>query len=151
MKNQSGVTLMILITTVVIMAIIVGGISYSSIESFKMNAYYNMCTDIELLDEKIALYYSENKNLPMIETNAKKVEELISDYAEGNVNYNPNNSGNLYQIDLSKLDKLSLQNTEYYIDETSHTIYSARGIEVEGKTYYTVPLDYKKVDLTLYQ
>lgn len=151
MKNQKGVTLMILVVTIVIMAIIVGGISYSSIESFKMNAYYDMCTDIELLDEKIALYFIENKDLPIVTSDSKKVDELVPDYAEGNVNYNPNNSGTLYKIDLSKLENLSLKSTDYYMDETSHTIYSPRGIQVEEKTYYTVPLDYQKVNLNLYQ
>lgn len=149
MKNQKGVTLMILVVTIVIMAIIVGGISYSSIESFKMNAYYDMCTDIELLDEKIALYYIENKDLPIVTSNVKNIDELVPNYAEGNVNYNPNNSGTLYKIDLSKLENLSLKSTDYYMDETSHTIYSPRGIQVEEKTYYTVPLDYQKVDLNL--
>ena len=151
MKSQKGVTLMVLVTTVVILAIITGSISYSSINSFHMRAYYNMCSDIELLDEKIALYYMENKKLPILETDTKKVEELIQNYAEGNVNYNPNNSGNLLQIDLSKLENLTLTNTKYYIDETSHTIYSSRGIKIEEEIYHTIPLTYKKVDLSSYQ
>lgn len=128
----------------------IGTISYNSISSFKMNSYYNMCADIELLDEKIAIYYIQNKNLPVTEE-TKKVDELIENYSAENVNYNPNNNGNLHKIDLSKLENLSMHYTDYYIDETSHTIYFAKGIELEEGIYHTAPLNYQEVDLSLYQ
>ena len=124
MKNQKGVTLTILIATVVVMAIITGSIS---------------------------LYYLQNKELPILEAESKKTDEIIENYSQDNVNYNPNNSNTLYKIDLKKLGNLSLKNTEYYIDSTSHTIYSLRGVKIEGKTYHTIPLSYEKVDLLSYQ
>lgn len=157
MKNQKGITLVIIVATVVVMAIIVGTISYNSMSSFKLNQYYKMCADIELLDEKIALYYLEHKDdaddtnfgLPIDD---EKVEASAT--SADKVNYNPNNSGNLYKIDLTKLDNLSLNNTgDFYIDKQSHTIYYSYGIEIEGDTYYTVPVDYQDVSdvLTLVQ
>lgn len=151
MKNEKGVTLFILVLTIVVIAIITGTISYSSISRIKMRAYYNMCADIELLDEKIALYYLQNKVLPVSEE-VKQIKELIPEYSASNVNYNPNNKGTLYKIDFSKLDNLSLNYTDYYIDEQSHTIYTSHGIDVtENDTYYTVPLDYKEVNLDSYR
>lgn len=147
MKNQKGVTLTVLVTTIIIMATIVGSVTYSSIASTRMNQYYNMCSDIELLDEKIAIYYLENNfTLPTTDDESKKLSELIDDYNDNNINYNPNNSGNLKKIDLNKLNNLSLNNQDYYIDEQSHTIYSAKGVKVEGKTYFTTPLKYIPVD-----
>ena len=150
MKNQKGITLMILVVTIIIMSIIVGSISFSSSSTFKMKGYYDMCADIELLDEKIAIYYVKNKSLP-ITAQTKNIQELIENYASDNVNYNPNNSGNLHKIDLSKLENLSLRQTDYYIDEVSHTIYSATKTELEGQHYYTTPLAYKEVNLSLYK
>lgn len=149
MKSQNGITLMILVITIIAMSIIVGTISYNSINSFRMNAYYNMCADIELLDEKIALYYLENKTLPIMEV--EETKEIKESMEEGNVNYNPNNSGKLYLINLSELSNLSLTNSEYYIDEQSHTIYTSHGKKVDGTVYYTVPLDYKQVNLNDYK
>lgn len=151
MKNEKGVTLFILVLTIVVIAIITGTISYSSISRIKMRAYYNMCADIELLDEKIALYYLQNKVLPVSEE-VKQIKELIPEYSASNVNYNPNNKGTLYKIDFSKLDNLSLNYTDYYIDEQSHTIYTSHGINLtEEDTYYTVPLDYQEVNLSSYR
>lgn len=54
-------------------------------------------------------------------------------------------------IDLSKLDNLSLQRTDYYIDEQSHTIYSAKGRKIGDETYYTIPTKYQAINLTNYQ
>lgn len=152
MKNQKGITLMILVVTILIMSLIFGAIAYNSVTGHQLNAYYMMCSDIELLDEKIALYYLENKELP-IQGEVVSITDLISDYSSENVNYNPNNStsGLLYKIDTSQLSNLSLRKTEYYIDAQSHTIYSLNGRRVGNDIYYTVPTDYQKVDLTLYQ
>lgn len=61
MKNQKGITLMLLVFTVLIMTIILGTISYNSLSAIKLRNYYNMCSDIELLEEKIALYYLEHR------------------------------------------------------------------------------------------
>ena len=62
MKNQNGVTVVLPVLTVLIMIIILGTITYTSKSSFQMNQYYRMCSDIELLDEKIALYYLEHES-----------------------------------------------------------------------------------------
>ena len=116
-----------------------------------MNQYYRMCSDIELLDEKIALYYLQHESeknestfgLPIFEEQASQELATVAT-TKGNVNYNPNNIGELYKIDLSKLENLSLNNTtDFYIDRQSHTIYYANGIEMNGEVYYTVPLDYQ--------
>lgn len=110
-----------------------------------------MCSDIELLDEKIALYYLEHKALPIIQNDSIRINNLITDYNSENVNFNPNNSGNLYKIDLTKLDNLSLQKLDYYIDEQSHTIYSGNGKKIEDQEYYTVPTKYELIETSQYQ
>ena len=149
-KNHKGITLMILVVTIVMMSILIGSISYNSQSSFKMRAYYNMCSDIELLDEKIAIYYIQNKSLPITEEQ-KNVDEIVSNYSENDVNYNPNNNGTLYKIDVNKLENLSLNNKDYYIDEESHTIYSPNGVKLDDATYYTYPLKYQEVILSKYR
>ena len=145
MKNQSGVTLTILIATIIVLALITGTISYNSFSNFQMNAYYNMRSDIELLDEKIALYYLENKELPIQIGDTKTINEI---YDSNNINYNPNNNAEriLYKINLDELDNLSLNYTDYYIDTQSHTIYKGTGMNVGEKTYYTIPYPYTQIN-----
>lgn len=150
MKSQKGVTLMILMATVVIMAIVAGTINYNTKSAVKTNEYYSMCADIELLDEKIALYYLQNNSLP-ITGEPIGLENICNDEAVRKENENPNNSNKIYRIDIGKLDNLSLTNSEYFIDEQSHTIYYLYGVTFDNYTYYTVPLDYQKVELSNYQ
>ena len=155
MKNQKGITLTVLVMTLVIMGLVLGAISYNSVAGLRMKSYYDMCADIELLDEKIALYYLQHKNdndgslhIP-ITNETKTITEIISDYDENNVNYNPNNLGQLHEIDLSKLENLSLNidttKYSYYIDEQSHTIYSSHGVNLDGYIYYTAATDYESL------
>lgn len=153
MKNQKGITLMIVIITIIIMVMITGTIAYNSSSNLAMRLYYNMCSDIELLDEKIAIYYLKNKDktdileqLPILDDSIS-INKLIADYDSDNVNYNPNNSNTLYKIDLNKLENLSLNYTNYYIDSVSHTIYFADGINVDDTFYYTVPVNYTEIEL----
>ena len=151
MKSKKGVTLLLLVLTVLIMIVILGTITYTSLNNFKMNQYYRMCADIELLDEKIALYYLKHKEYDL-DTFGLPIEDVqvsgdlvTAATTEGNVNYNPNNSGELYKINLSKLENLSLNNTsDFYIDKQSHTVYYAHGVEMDGDIYYTIPLEYQQ-------
>ena len=44
------------------MITILGTITYTSLDNFKIDQYYKMCADIELLDGKISLYYLKHKD-----------------------------------------------------------------------------------------
>jgi hypothetical protein len=146
MKKQSGVTLTILAATVVVMASIIGTISFNSLSSFRMNEYYNMRSDIELLDEKIAIYFLSENELPIIEDDKRDINSVIENYNSSNINYNPNNSGELYRIDLNQMHNLSLKNDDYYIDKISHTIYKINGIKIDDTQYHTVPYNYSLIN-----
>lgn len=146
MKNQNGITLTILVATIVLLSIMLGTISYNVVSIFKLKEYYNLYSDIEILDEKIAIYYAENDDLP-VTNESQNISSFIEDYTRSNINYNPNNSGNLKKIDLEKLNNISLNYDEYYIDEQSHTIYSQNPVELNQVIYYTIPEGYEEVEL----
>ena len=136
MRNQKGITLVLLAATVLIMITILGTITYTSLDNFKIDQYYKMCADIELLDGKISLYYlkhkddeSENFGLPIDNNKIRANSEFESIVTtEDNANYNPNNIGELYKIDLSKLQNLTLNHDgDFFIDKQSHTVYYSQG------------------------
>lgn len=160
MRNQKGITLLLLVATVLIMIIILGTITYTSMDSFKMDQYYKMCADIELLDGKVALYYLNHKDdvgdtnggLPIDKSQEASDDIKKAATTSGNVNYNPNNNNKFYKIDLSKLENLTLNhNGDFYINEKSHTIYYSIGYELDDyelddNVYYTIKKDYQKSD-----
>ena len=60
LKNQKGITMVALITTIVLFALILSAVSYSSITSGQIKKYNSMCADIINLQDKIDLYYLDN-------------------------------------------------------------------------------------------
>lgn len=118
--------------------------SYMS-ESIRISELNNMYKDINILENKIALYYLDYGNLPI--KNDKKIEFKKS--------INPNDNDIYYEIDLNKLDNISLffgdkilgVNDIYIINEQSHTIYYLKGCEYDNRMIYTRELEYKNIEL----
>lgn len=114
-------------------------------ESIKISELNNMYKDISILENKIALYYLDFGNLPIKQD--RKIEFKNS--------INPNDNDIYYEIDLNKLDNISLffgdkilgSKDIYIINEQSHTIYYLKGCEYDKKIIYTRELEYKNVEL----
>ena len=139
----------VLTICVIIMFIIFVEITVYMSESIKISELNNMYKDINILENKIALYYLDYGNLPIIQE--KRIE-----FEENSVNSNDNEI--YYEIDLNKLENLNLffgdkkigEKDIYIINEQSHTIYYLAGYEYKGEMIYTKNLDYKYVDLEKY-
>lgn len=137
--NESGVTLSILVLTIVVMAILTTtiGISVSGYADIKtLKTYYN---DLEIVREKVEVYYEKNKELPVSETITFNMPALL-----GN-SRNSNDGDVYYKVDLSLLDDMNLTygvkdsiNNYYIVNEESHNIYFYPGITVSGNTYYGI-------------
>ena len=98
-KNQRGITLVVLMITIVIMAILVG-FAVSNLDTGADIRNYNyMCADIELLEAKIMTYYNENGELP-IEGNAIDTTTIPTTLLE---QVSTHDNDKYYRVDLSKL------------------------------------------------
>lgn len=139
-RNKIAFTICIIIIFIIFFEIA----SYMN-ESIKISELNNMYKDISILENKIALYYLDYGNLPIKQD--KKIEFKKS--------INPNDNEIYYEIDLNKLDNISLffgdkilgTNDIYIINEQSHTVYYLRGCKYNEKMVYTRKLEYKIVDL----
>lgn len=108
----------------------------------------NMKKDIQILNDKIAIYYLNNGSLPIKD----KVE-----FKDNSIN--PNDNENYYEIDLNKIENLyiNLGHSEkenediYIINEQSHTIYYYAGIKYKNKIYYVPKANYTKIVLENYE
>ena len=145
-REEKGITLAILIITLMVMVILAGTTIYTINKSPNAEELNNMYADIENLDNKITLYYSRNGELPI---KGEKIENIPED-----MSINSNDNENYYEIDLGKLENVSLnfgKNSQgkdvYIINEKSHTIYYLAGIAFEGEMYYTSPKYYEKIEI----
>lgn len=137
-KNQKGITMVTLLVTIIIIAIL-AGVTFSNIDiGTDIKDYNYMCADIELLQTKIQNYYNENGTIPISDevTNAgTTLGEQATSRDEG---------GKYYKININKLYNITLnfgggtvENGDIYIiNDKSHEIYYLKGTLLENTRYY---------------
>ena len=144
LKQQRGVTLMVLIITIVVLLIITTVGVHTSLERLKANDINKMFNDIVLLEDKILEYYVANGELP-----------VVQNISYPNIAEAGENAVNLKIIDLSKLgntslnfgrdfeklkDETTITSTNfdvYVINEKTLQVFYSKGITANKKTYYT--------------
>lgn len=138
----------IILVIILIIGIYIFGVLYNIIENgIELNRLNNMYKDIDILNERITMYYLDNGNIPI------KGEKIVF-----NNSINPNDDDKYYEIDLDKLENLSINYGKekysediYIINEKSHTVYYMQGIIYNNEKFYTRNLDYQEVDLEQYK
>lgn len=146
--KNSGITLVSLIITIIVMLIIAGTTIPISLQRFQINSLKKLYSNIELLQDKVLTYYLRYGGLPIVRDSSNN--PII--YATTlNFETNVNDSGNYYIIDLSAMDGIALNYGEegisnptptaidiFIINEISHTIYYVKGVEFDGVIYHTI-------------
>ena len=143
-SKQSGLSLISLTITVIVLVVITSTLIFNAKNGIKMRALNLMENDIEMLDDKINAYYVRYGALPI------EIKYI------GDIFFTPqaNDGPDYYVIDLKALEGMTLNygldfnkiNTEedtleytdaYIINENSQNIYYAKGIQMDGVWYYT--------------
>ena len=162
-SNEKGITMMALVITVIILVILTNMLIYNAQDNVHIKALTNLYNDIDMLREKVSLYYNDYGKIPAeikytIDTNTSGISNVIS---------TQNDTGDFYVIDLEAMKGITLNygrdyekvknNKEdvnsytdiYIINENSHNIFYVKGISIKEnnttKTYYT---DYTEPDET---
>ena len=170
-KQEKGVTLTILVITVITLMIITGTLIYNVEDSTRIKKLTNLYNDIDLLRTKVTDYYEEYGEIPakIKYTNTSGLSNVLS---------KNNDTGDFYVIDLEAMKGITLnygndyekiindttitkENPEkadqykdlYIINKNSHNIFYAKGVSIQDKnsvkmyyTDYTIP-DETVVDL----
>lgn len=147
LKDNSGITLVTLVITIVVMMILAMGVTMSTTSTIELKKYNEIKQDIITLSEAVKTYYLENEKLPIY---TDTTFDLADKYKVPDYDINPNDSGNYYAIDVSKLPKTSLNKGEgnksknfstkdlYVVNEESLTVYYLDGAVLDGKKHYTI-------------
>ncbi len=170
MRKDSGITLMALTLTIVIILILSTTIIYNVDLAIDSEAVEKMQSDISNLKGKITNYYAEYGTIPVDKTKGLYtiIDPVTGKIRGVDISYittisSKTDIGNFYIIDLSALENLSLNNgfdyekwkndeyeklTElqdiYIINETTHNIFHVSGIKQSGETVHTDYFDYEK-------
>lgn len=159
-KQDKGVTLLILVISIIMILIIAGTLTYNAYEYIELKAVKNMYNDIEQLDNKVAAYYAKYGDIPKEQIYDNTfLQTMITNLG---TNLNPNDGSTYYVLNLNSFNNTSLNYGQgysdlkngtdintidniYIINDISHTIYYPRGIKVSGKMYYTTQEKYDQV------
>lgn len=130
-KSKKGITIVGLIITIVILLILSSTIIYNLNSSNKVAGYNNMIADIKLLEDKILVYFNKYGEIPKT---SRKININNIDY---------------YEIDLSKLNNVTLNygqdyndgteltdTTDIYLVNDSLDVYFLKGINLSGTRYH---------------
>lgn len=126
-RSSKGITIVALIATIIILLILSGTAIYTIKTSNDISPYNNMVADIQLLEDKIMLYYKNYEAIP-----TKGSPRTID-----NKTY--------YEIDLSKLNGITLylgngeDATDIYLVNSNLEVYYLKGIEKNGVLKHMAP------------
>ena len=111
---------------------ITGGLGINA--TLELKRYNAVKSDIIELTEAVQTYYMEKGELPLEDADTQV------EFTPPEDNKNPNDSGEYYEIDISLLENVNIQNKRntYIVDKQSLTVYCQEGVEYQGKTYYTI-------------
>ncbi len=137
-KSNKGISMIILGVTIMIMIIISSIVVYNINYALKVKQLTNMYNDIELLQDRISIYYSKYGGIPV------KGEQLPSTIIPEE-SKDPTDNDVYYQIDTQALENITLTYGRkgngneldiYIINEKTHVIYYPKGIENDGMIIY---------------
>lgn len=138
MKNEKGITLIILVMTVLILIVITSTIASNAYDSTQLQRLTKLNNDIKMLEDRIAAYYVENDDLP------KDIKEYTKTELSRRIeDLSINDGEKYYKIDVTKLDNITLNyaEDEYIVNEESHAVYNLNGITYKGIIYHTTEKD----------
>ena len=163
LKNEKGVTLIVLTITIIVLLIITEITINTSKSQLSIKKLNNLYADLDTINTKVSDYYLKNNSLPVFSnTYLNSRDELSSLLGEESV-INSNDDGPYYVLNLSKLDNLTLNYGEQYkewsdtstfqtyqdlyiINGVTHQIYYPKGIIYDGETCFTRNVNSDVVD-----
>ena len=65
-KNQKGISLIALTVTILVLSIVTSIVVYNAKNNIEIREYKKLANDLEVLQNKIDMYYLKNEQLPVL-------------------------------------------------------------------------------------
>lgn len=127
-KSNKGITIITLVITIIVILILTTVTITSTYIGIDYKRYKSMCSDVELLEDKILYFYREYGELPL----GNEVTNVPTEIENGHT---------FYEININKLKNITLNYGDaediYIVDSETFEVYYLNGIEYEDVIYYT--------------
>lgn len=164
-KNENGITLLILVITVIVLTLITVPIIVNTTEIPELQRYTYFKADIDRLRESIQTAYLNINNISTIGIEYTGDITFLDGQQNGKTIKNPNDNNKYYIIDLRKLNSyldaqieleygngnkdISLDTDDIYIiNEQTRTIYYVKGVLYKNIMYYRLGEEFTELENT---
>ena len=145
LKNENGISMVTLITTIILLLIISTVVIYNSRTSVHLEKLNQMYADLQTLQDKVDIYYIENGKLPISDNPNDTITVSEGETIFG-IEPTENDGEIYYKIDSNLLGNIDLNyDTTYYVNEQSHIVYSSDGVNIDGNEYHRINQDYENI------
>ena len=127
-KKENGVTIITITLMVIVITIIISVLAFYARNSIQFG---NMRADIEEIENKAQMYYIENGVLPIDQKTKKTRGQMKGD----DEFFNQNDGDTYYLVNTDFIGVTKVYDTQYYINEATHTVYAENTLEVGKKNY----------------
>ena len=114
-RSQKGISLIALTTTILVLAIVTSIVVYNSKNNIMIKQYKKLENDIDVLNNKVGMYYLKNGELPICMRSDRTYIEYNDNRTEEEQKYNKfkedkhqNDNDKYFILDLNKIDGISL-------------------------------------------
>lgn len=143
LSRESGVTIITVTSMIVVIAVILSVIVYYARNSIQMEAFGNLRADVEEIENKAQMYYIEKGTLPIEQDVSKTRMQMEGD----DEFFNPNDGDVYYLINVDLIDVNLMYDSEYYINDVTHTVYAEKTIKINGKNYPRPKEDFDRLNV----
>lgn len=140
MKNNKGITLIVLIITIIILLILTSIATYTGMEAYQNSRVIKFITQMQLIQTKVDSIYEKGEGFSLLgEYLTQEQQNEINEITENTEYYTTNQSNLKYFSETDIIQDLDLENIsdDIVINFETREVFSLTGIEYEGNTYYT--------------
>lgn len=152
METKKGISLIVLVITIIVMGILASVVVFISADSVNNSKIAAFSTDLTEIEDLIDEYYLNNNALPIVEgtTYTKaQVVALITNGADSlsdEITSNGDDSSSFYEVDLSKLpiddsasgNKNDDETDVYLVSSQNFNVYYLKGKKIANVYYFSL-------------
>lgn len=137
--KEKGYSLGVLVITIAIMIILASTAIVTMRNLTGDREVTNFMTDLREVEDYVKDYYTRKNILP-VKYDDNKNPQVVNLTDEMREQIDENDRGNYYLIDLNKLEKINLSdsNRGYFLNESSLNVYVSTPLTYDGEKYYTL-------------
>ena len=153
MNKKSGVTILVLVITIIVLAILAGASIKGVANVLDKANKQNFVTELKTLQDKTKEYYITFGELPVDKTKFYTVQQLFDLYTaeielksiKNEVNKNSDNEAVFYKLDLNELEvetekrgKSATSKDIFVVSSYNYNVYYLQGEVIEDKIHFSL-------------